>query len=162
MHIGIVVHSNSGHTLRVASELRRHLDEVGHSVRLEELEASAPVRGGTTEVISKTIPSLDECDTVVLGSPVNGGQMSGMMRGYLSQVPSLEGKRVAFLLTHFFPQAWGTRQTIEEMANLCESKGASVVGWADVRWPNLRRRQDIATAVEKLMALVSAPDAAMA
>lgn len=162
MSIGIIVHSNSGHTLRVATELKRRLHEGGHQARMEELKAGAPVQAGTREVIPKTIPRLEGYDTVVLGSPVNGGQMSAVVRGYLSQVPSLEGKRVALLLTHFFPRAWGARQTIEEMTRVCESKGAYVIGWADVRWPNLRRRRDIGLAVEKLIGLVSAPGASRA
>jgi len=153
--IGIVVHSNSGHTQTVAEELRDRLASDGLDVTLRRIETVGPARPGSTEVSLRSRPPLDGYDKLVIASPVNGGKMSAAMATYLNGVSSLEGQQVAFLLTHFLRRAWGAEQTIEQMTELCESKGASVIGWADVRWPNLRRRRDIRRAVGKLAEFLS-------
>jgi hypothetical protein len=72
------------------------------------------------------------------------------MMNYLEQVTSLQGKKVAFLVTHFFPQAWGANQTIAQMKAICESKGATVCGWGDVGWPRLGNKRRIAEVVDHL------------
>ena len=153
MTIGIVVHSHTGHTLSVARRLAEELSASGHAVTLEPLETVGPANPSAETAALKSPPPIDPYDVLVLGSPVNGGRMSGAMRSYLDQIPSLEGKRVAILLTHLLPHAWGARQTIEQMTEVCESKGATVIGTADVRWSSLRRRRQIAEAVQKLSEL---------
>jgi flavodoxin len=155
MKIGIVVHSNSGHTQTVAEELRDRLASNGLDVTLHPLKTAGTARPGTANISLRSRPTLAGYDRLVIGSPVNGGKMSAAMAAYLNGVPSLKGQQVAFLLTHFFRRAWGAEQTIERMAKLCESKGAGVMGWADVRWPNLRRRRDIRRAVDKLAEFLS-------
>jgi multimeric flavodoxin WrbA len=154
MRIGIIVYSRSGHTLSVARKLEERLAVDGHDVTLEQLETVEPLDLSATTAALKNHPPSDRHDALVLGSPVNGGRMSAPMRSFLDQVPSLDGKRVAMLLTHFFPRAWGANQTIEEMTEVCESKGANVVGSGGVRWTSLRRRRRVAETVEDLSDLV--------
>jgi len=148
--IGIIVYSRTGHTLSVAKRLEDRLMADGHDVTLEQLETVGPVDLSATTAALKTKPTIDPYDALVLGSPVNGGRMSAPMNSYLDQVRSLEGKRVALLLTHFFPQGWGANQTIEQMTEVCESKGATICGSGDVRWLSLRRQRQISQAVDSL------------
>jgi len=155
MKIGIVVHSKSGHTLAVAEELRDRLANDGLDVTLRQVKTAGTARPGSADVSLTSRPPLDGYGKLVLGSPVNGGSMSTAMATYLEGVSSLEGRHVAFLLTHLFPRAWGAEQTIEQMTKVCESKGARVIGWAYVRWLNLRRRRDIQRAVDKLTRFLS-------
>ncbi len=154
MTIGIIVYSHTGHTLSVARKLEKRLAADGHDVTLEQLETAGPVDLSATTAALKTKPPIDAHDALVLGSPVNGGRMSAAMKSYLDQIPSLAGKRVAILLTHFFPSAWGANQTIEQITEVCESKGATVIGSGDVRWFSLRRKRRIAEAVESLSDLL--------
>jgi menaquinone-dependent protoporphyrinogen IX oxidase len=150
VNIGIIVYSRTGHTLSVARKLEESLTKNGHHVTLKELETVGGVDLSATTAALKNKPPIGPYDALVLGSPVNGGRMSAPMHSYLDQVGSLEGKRIAFLLTHFFPRAWGTNQTIEQMTEVCESKGAAICGSGDVRWPSLRRRRQISRAVDNL------------
>ena len=154
MKIGIVVHSNSGHTLTVAEQLRDRLAADGLDVTLHQVEAAKLARPGSTSVSLRRRLALDGYDKLAIGSPVNGGSVSGPMATFLDGVPSLEGQHVAFVVTHFFRLGWGAEQAIEQMTELYESKGGTVIGWADVRWPNLRRRRDIRRAVDKLSSLL--------
>ena len=153
MKVGIIVHSHTGHTLSVARKLEARLSAVGHAVTLEQLEIAGPVDFSATTAALKTRPAIDPYEALVLGSPVNGAHMSAAMKGYLDQIPSLQGKKVALLLTHFFFQGWGANQTIAQMTEACQSKGAAVLGSGTVRWTSLRRRRQIASAVDSLSAL---------
>jgi len=150
VNIGIIVFSHTGHTLKVTRKLKERLTADGHDVTLEELEPVEPLNLSATTAPLKRIPAIDEYEALVLGSPVNGAQMSAPMKSYLDQTPSLQGKQVALLLTHFFPSQWGANQTIAQMTEACESKGATVIGSGDVRWMSLRRRRQIAQAVDSV------------
>jgi hypothetical protein len=119
-------------------------------VTLEQLEIAGPVNLSATTAALRAAPATDPFDALVFGSPVKGGRMSAAMNSYLEQIPSLQGKQVALLLTHFLFQGWGANQTIEQMTAACESKGAAVRRSGTVRWTSLRRRRQIARAVDSL------------
>jgi flavodoxin len=150
VNIGIIVHSRTGHTLSVAEKLREKLSARGHVAVLEQLETAGPVELSAAVATLRTTPAIDTYDALVLGSPVNGGRMSAAMNSYIDQIPSLRGKKVVLLLTHFFFPAWGANQTIEQMRRICEQKGAPVCGSGCVRWSSLRRRRQISMAVDAL------------
>lgn len=150
MKIGIIVYSHTGHTLSVAVALKEKLSVAGHTVNLERVEIYGPDRPGTTNVSLKTKPRIDTYDALVFGSPVRGGMVSPAMTSYLEQIASLQGKKVACLVTHFFPPQWGANQTINQMKAICESKGATVCGWGDVGWPRLGNKWRIAVVVDRL------------
>lgn len=154
MRIGVVVYSHTGHTLTVAERLKERLSEIGHSVTLERLESVGPVSPSAERGELRTKPFVGGYDALVLGSPVRGGRMSAPMRSYLEQVPSLEGKKVACLVTGVFPAVWGRNQTLAEMEEACESKGAEVCGSGSVGWFSLRRKRQISRIVDRLSGLL--------
>jgi menaquinone-dependent protoporphyrinogen IX oxidase len=153
MNIGIVVYSQTGHTLSVAMQLKEKLSAAGHAVNLERVEAAGPVGPAETGIRLKTKPEIDAYDGVVFGSPVIGGAMPPAMSSYMAQITSLQDKKVACLVTHFFRPAWGADQTISQMTDICESKGATVCGAGNVRWFQLRRKCKIAEVVEDMSRL---------
>ena len=147
MNIGIIVYSHTGHTLSVAMKLKEALSASGHRATLEPLETVVPLQMGDTTATLKAMPAVGDYDALVFACPVRGGTPAPPMRVYLEQGPSLEGKRVALLVTGFFPAKWGREQTLAQMQALCESKGATVCGSGSVQWPTLSRKQQISTAV---------------
>ena len=154
MNIGIIVYSRNGHTRMAAARLREALSAAGHAVTLVELETVGPLPRSATTAELKSIPSVDAYEAVVLACPVQGGVPAPPMRVYLEQVASLQGKKVALLVGGFFPAGWGRNQTVAALKAMCESKGATVLGAATVRWSSLRRKRQIAEAVESLCALL--------
>ena len=151
MNIGMIVYSETGHTLSVAVKLQQRLAAAGHQVALERLETVAPLTMGATTARLKSRPPIEPYDALVLGTPVRGGAPSPPMAAYLAQTPSLHGKRVALLVTGFFPYTWGRQQTLARLKETCEAKGATVCGAGSVRWPSLTRRRQIAAAVDSLV-----------
>jgi flavodoxin len=149
-NIGIIVHSHTGHTLSVAMKLKEKLSAAGHVVTLEQVETAGPVKLSATSAELKTRPAIDTYDALVFGSPVHGGRMSAAMTSYLEQITSLQGKRAACLVTHFFHREWGGNQTIKLMKEVCESKGATVCGSGSVGWLSLGRKRRISKVVDNL------------
>jgi hypothetical protein len=117
------------------------------------VEAAGPVSPAEASVRLKTRPEVAPYDAVVFGSPVMGGTLPPAMSGYMSQLPSLQGKKVACLVTHFFRPAWGADQTIAQMEELCRSKDATICGAGNVKWCQLHRKRQIDEVVERMSRL---------
>lgn len=101
----------------------------------------------------KTKPATAPYDAIVFACPVRGGTVPPPMQRYLEQIPSLQGKQVACLVTHFFKREWGANQVLAALREICESKGVMVCGVGDVRWFNLHRKRQIAQVVEEFSRL---------
>lgn len=153
MNIGIIVYSRTGHTLSVAMQLKETLAAAGHTVNLEQVEILGSDEMGVTVVQLKTRPETAPYDGLVFASPVRGGAMPPAMTSYLEQITSLQGKKIVCLVTHFFPPGLGTNQTLSQMEEICESKGATVYGSGEVGRPRLGLKRRIANVVDDLSRL---------
>jgi len=154
MKIGVIYYSYSGHTALVVDQLVAAFIEVGDQVEKVALETLSPLQLHTRTAPLKAIPDVGEYDALILGSPVHGGYMAAPMRSFLDSVRTLEGKPVAFLLTHFLPRKWGAIQVIEVMEGLCWEKGAKILGSADVTWFGLGRKGKISDAIHQLQKML--------
>ena len=153
MKIGIMLYSRTGNTRQVASRLQEKLAASGHEVTLEELETRHSTPPSAEIVELKSYPSIDGYDALIFAAPVWGGQPAGPMTGFLQQLTSLQGKKIAGLTTGFFPAKWGSNQALEKMAGICRSKGADVAGSGSVTWFSLSRGRQISETVEHLSQL---------
>lgn len=150
MNIGIIVYSQTGNTYSVALKLQERLAMAGHTVTLERIEVIGQVAPGRP-VQFQTLPDIEPYDALVFGAPVHGFSLCQPMSGYLEQVGSLHGKKIACLVTQGFPYPWlGGNRAIRQMRRLCESKGATVCGSGIVNWMNKRREQQIAEVTDRL------------
>jgi flavodoxin len=129
----LIVYSQTGHTLAVAQELEAALAEAGHTVALEQIEPTGRVGPGQTDVTLAVSPAIDGYDALVLGASTWGATMASPMAGYLAQIDSLEGKTVALLVTGALPAGRGRNQTLAQMKEMYEAKGATVAGTGSVR-----------------------------
>lgn len=153
MNIGIIVYSQTGNTYSVALKLKEKLAAVGHAVTLERIEVAGEVTPGKP-VQFKMLPDAGPYDALIFGAPVQAFSLCQPMSGYLKQVASLQGKKVACLVTQGLPYAWlGGNRAIRQMSRLCEAKGATVCGAGIVNWMNKRREQQIADVVDQLSGL---------
>ncbi len=150
MNIGIIVYSQTGNTLSVATRLREKLAAAGHAVTLERIEVIGDVAPGRP-VQFKTLPNPEPYDALVFGAPVQAFSLCQPMLGYLKQIPSLQGKKVVCLMTQGFPYPWlGGNRAVRQMTRICESRGATVCGAGIVNWMNKRREQQIVQVVDEL------------
>ena len=154
MKVGIIVHSFSGNTLAVAQELREELISLGHSVNLEQVTAFNEEPSAARNIQLKTIPNIYGYDALIFGAPVRGFSLSPVMKSYLSQIPSLKGKKVSCFVTQFFPFTWmGGNRTISQIKEVCELKDVNVLQTGIVNWSHRERDKKITEVVKKLSKL---------
>ncbi len=140
VRIGIVVHSETGNTLAVARQLQERLHAAGHAADVERLKLSGKPQDKNVRVVDP--PDTGVYDALVFGAPVHGFAVSQGMAAYLTQIPSLQGKKVACFVTKGLPFAGtGGNQAVARMRQLCESKGATVCETGIVIWRGQREKQ---------------------
>jgi flavodoxin len=151
MKIGIIVHSQTGHTSSVAEKLKEKLAAAGHVVNIERI---TPVGGEQKDIKNiriEKLPDIGAYDALALGAPVHAFSVSPVMAAYLKQLPSLNNKKVAVFVTKGLPFAWtGGNNAIGQMKKACESSGGVVVCTGIVNWSGKGRDSQIADVVEKL------------
>jgi len=154
MNIGIIIYSNTGNTQYVAIKLQEKLIAAGHSADIERIIPLGSVHPRVKNLQLRISPGVKSYDAVVFGAPVMAFSLCPAMTVYLSQLESLETKKVAFLLTKFLPfYQTGANQAVEIMNRVCETKGAEVLGFGVVFWSSLRREQHIIDVVSGLSRL---------
>ncbi len=153
MKMGIIVHSQTGHTYSVAQKLKEKLSAGGHQVEIEQLRLAGGQQISDKNSKIANPPDVSRYKAVIFGAPVHGFSLSKVMTIYLNQVPSLAGKNVACFITKGLPFGWtGGNRAIGQMKKICESKWGMVSGTGIIIW-NKNREKQIADVVEKLSAL---------
>jgi hypothetical protein len=151
MKIGIVVYSQTGHTLSVAEKLKEKLASAGHSVDLKLIAVVGGRKSGERDFQFEALPDLSTYEGLVFGSAVEAFSLSPVLSRYLQQIESLQGKAVSCLVTQQFPFPWmGGNHAIRQMRRTCEKKGAAVRTSGIVNWAKSRRESTMAKAVERL------------
>ncbi len=151
MKIGIIIHSHSGNTLSVAQKIKDRLAAAGHSVNLEQVTA---VNGDPKEarnVQLKDIPDTSKYDLLIFGAPVWAFSLSPVMKLYLSQLPSMQGKKIGCFVTQQLRfRFMGGNNAISQMKKACQSKGGSIYETGIVNWSHKQREARIEEVVQKL------------
>lgn len=151
MKVGIIIHSHTGNTLSVAQKLRDSLLTAGHSVNLERVTVVNENPSAAGNVQLQSIPDTRDYDVLIFGAPVRAFSLSPVMKAYLSQLPSLQGKKAGVFVTQFFPSPWmGGSRAINQMKKACESKGINVSETGIVNWSNKQREKMISDVLVKL------------
>jgi len=153
MRIGIIVHSHTGNTLSIAQKLKEILEANGNSVNLEQVTA---VNENPSEknIQLKSIPDTEGYDALIFGAPVWAFSLSPVMKAYLSQLPSLSGKKVSCFVTQQLPYPFmGGNRAIKEFKKGCEIKGTDVSETGIVNWSSKQREKKISDIIQKFSRL---------
>ena len=154
MKIGIIIHSQTGHTYSVAQKLKEKLSADGHAVDIKQLRLAGGQQNPGKDSKIENPPDLSGYDRVIFGAPVHAFSLSKVMTIYLTQVSSLAGKTVACFVTKGLPFGWtGGSRAIDQMKEICESKWAMVSGTGIVVW-NKSREKQIDALVEEFSGLI--------
>jgi flavodoxin len=135
MKIGIVVFSYTGNTASAAEEIKKSLVKKGHTVRIEKIETDGDAQKMRNDIKFRTIPKTGQYDALIFGSPVWAFHLNPIMNRYLSDIPSLEGKKSAVYVTKDLKPHWtGGNQSVRKMKKLVEKKGGKVLGTGIIVW----------------------------
>ena len=151
MKIGIIVYSQTGHTLGVSEKLKTALDKAGHQAAVDKVEISGePHRGASAFTVSKA-PDASLYDAVIFASPVQAFSLAVPMKKYMQELPDLTGKKTLCFVTKQLPFKWtGGRHALSEMSSFCTAAGAKPVGTDLVIWSSSQLEADIDAAVQRL------------
>jgi len=151
MNIGIIVYSQTGHTLEVAEKIQERLIGEGHSVNLGRITVVGDRTPKTKTFDLDNCPDTAPYDAIIFGSAVEAFSLSQVLSRYLNQIDTLQGKQVSCLVSQQFPYPWmGGNRAIGQMKKICQSKGASIQTTGVVNWAKSRRDKTIAEAVARL------------
>ena len=154
MNIGIIVYSNTGNTLSAAKKLQEKLVADGHAVNIEQVTVTGEVSPGKKDFQFTAVPDPDPYEAIIFGAPVHAFSLCSVMEDYLKQLTSLQGKKVAFLVTKQLPFYWtGGNRTASQMKKLCEDKGAETLGSGIVICSKSRREASEKRAAENISQL---------
>lgn len=154
MNIGIIVHSQTGHTLSVAEKLKQSLLLKGHSVTIERV-TTVNESSRASNIQLQTIPIVEEYDCLFLGAPVWGYSLSPVMILYLTQLTTLKDKKIGCFVTESFPYPWmGGSRAVNQMKILCEQKGALASKIGVVNWSSRKRINKIDAVIENAINLL--------
>ncbi|RDU22526.1 flavodoxin family protein [Anaerosacchariphilus polymeriproducens] len=144
MKVGIIVYSKTGNTLSVAERLKEKLIKKGCSVNLEQIETVNENPSESKNFELKNIPNIKDYDILFFGAPVWAFSLSGVMNAYLSQIPSLMGKKAGVFVTQHFPYSWmGGNHSVKKMKTTCQQKGAVIVDTGVINWSHKKREDQI-------------------
>jgi len=151
MHVGIVVHSKTGNTLSVAQKIQKELEAKGHTAEIQRVTARNEEPKSAADIVLSSAPDVTPYDALIFGAPVHAFSLSLVMKAYLSQLPSLEGKKVACFITQQIAKPFfGGKRTIKQMVALCGRKGAEVELTGTVGWSAKNRDEQIAGVAAKM------------
>lgn len=154
MKIGIIVFSQTGHTLSVAERLAGALRAKGQEVAIARVEPVETKPNSSAPVKLKVAPDVSPYDAVIFASPVQGFTLARVMKFYLTGITDLTGKKVACFVTQHLKRAWmGGNRSVRMIDAACREKGAVVGASGIVHWSSADRESQIAALVEKLSAL---------
>lgn len=151
MKIGLIIYSQTGHTLEVAERLRSALTDAGHEVKLEQITAEASNPKEPLNVTLQYAPDASAYDLLYFGAPVQAFSLCPAMKAYLRQAASLRGKRVGCFTTQQLKFAWmGGNRAIRQMSDAIAQKGGEVAASGIVHWSHPQRETMIQRVVNEL------------
>ncbi|MEL7609467.1 MAG: flavodoxin domain-containing protein [Bacillota bacterium] len=154
MNVGIIVYSHTGNTLSVAQKLEQALRANGHAASVARVESVHNDPRASGPVKLKSAPDVDAYDAVIFASPVQAFSLAPVMKLYLSQVSSLEGKKVCCFVTQQLKKAWlGGNHAVRQIESACKGKGADIAVSGVVNWSGETRDRQIADIVGRLSAI---------
>jgi flavodoxin len=155
MKIGIIVHSQTGNTLKVAEKIHDNLVAHGKDVELIRLMTLGDVEKMTNPVQLDHLPNVDHFDTLIFGGWIQAFNLHQGMTMFLQQLPPLNEKQITCFITQFFPFKWmGGNIGLSKMKKIVTSKGGKVITSGIVNWS---RKKTLETQIETVANIISKP-----
>ena len=156
MKIGLIVHSETGHTLGIAKEIEKALNKSGHTVDLESVVAKSQKPWKENLPKLGEVPDPKGYDVLILGAPVWGFTLSLVMSEYLFHVRPLECDRLVLFSTGALHRWLGGNRAVKKMAHLSRVPDSKIVKAGSVRFPRNKKPKYIDQVVENVVNAVNA------
>lgn len=155
MKIGIIVFSKTNNTFSVADRLRMALAEKGLDVEIQRIIPESDDPGVKPPIVFTNQPEVSPYDVIIFASPVWAFSLAVVMKEYLEQVSSLQGKRVfSFVTKQLASKFTGGTKANRQIKSAVALKGGTVEKSFIVSWKNKKRDEEIASLVAEILKVV--------
>ncbi|MBD3322077.1 MAG: flavodoxin [Chitinivibrionales bacterium] len=153
MNIGIIVYSQTGHTVAVARAVADILRKKGHDVDIQLLRTKGAVKPRNSGFTIVNPPELDEFDALIFGTPVWAFTAAPVVIKFLKSIETLKGKKTLPFAVKGLPFNWtGGNQAINRMTEMLVLNGADVCEGEIVHYgikPNEEKMQALASRISE-------------
>ena len=154
MNIGIIVHSQSGHTAAAAKAIAERFRANGHEVDIKLLMTTGMAKPGSRKFSICNAPEEEEInqfEAILFGGPVWGFKASPVIREYLQWLKKLEGKKVLSFVTMASPwKSLGGNQALHTMNEELRASGGTVLPGEILRYFFGFNKQRLNETVERI------------
>ena len=151
MKIGMIVFSKTNNTFSVADRLRAALAEKELDVEIERIIPENDDPGAKPPIVFTNNPDVSPYDVVIFASPVWAFSLAVVMKEYLEQIGSLQGKKVfSFVTKQLASKFTGGNKANKQIKSAVESKGGTVEKAFVIGWKNKNREAEIDTLIAEI------------
>lgn len=144
MNAGIIVHSHTGNTLLVAKRVEEALLTQGHNVTIARVSAVNEEPNSKKPLVLKDKPDTKPYDYIILCAPVRAFSLSPVMKAYLLQLSSLQGKKLSCFVTQHLSKPWmGGNRAVKQMAHHIGRLDGTLLHTGIINWTNKTRSEQI-------------------
>jgi flavodoxin len=155
MKIGVIVFSKTNNTFSVADRLRAALAEKGLDVEIERIVPENDDPGAKPPIVFTNNPDVSPYDVVIFASPVWAFSLAVVMKEYLEQVGSLQGKKVfSFVTKQLASKFTGGIKANRQIKSAVVEKGGTVEKSFIVSWKNKKREEEIDSFIAEILKAV--------
>lgn len=153
MKIGIVIHSQSGHTAQIAKFLGNAFTGKGHEVDISLLRTSGKVTPRSSSFELKSIPDVTDCDLILLGGPVWAFSASPVILRFINSLGRLTGKNVLCFVTKGLPFLWtGGTQALSKMNEELALSDATILDGEIMHLIGMPKEEKVKPVIEGIVA----------
>jgi flavodoxin len=128
MKVGIIVHSQSGHTVTFARAIAERLSKAGIEYDIELLRTKGIVKPRKKHVEFLRLPDISGYDIVLFGAPVWAFTISPAIIAFMRTIKSLKGKKALPFITHsLFAKVCGAERALKIMGAELEELSADLL-----------------------------------
>jgi flavodoxin len=154
MNIGIIIHSQSGHTAALAKAIAEKFRANNHEVDIKLLLTSGLNKPGSRNFTISNTPEEEDInlyDAILFGGPVWGFKASPVIMEYLRWLKKLNGKKAMGFVTMASPwKSLGGTRAIRAMNEELEASGSTVLAGEMVQYLFGFNKQKLQEAVERI------------
>ena len=155
MKIGMIVFSKTNNTFSVADRLRTALAEKGLDVEIERIIPENDDPGAKPPIVFTNNPDVSPYDMVIFASPVWAFSLAVVMKEYLEQIGSLQGKKVfSFVTKQLASKFTGGNKANKQIKSAVESKGGTVEKAFVISWKNKNREAEIDDLIAEIIRVI--------
>jgi multimeric flavodoxin WrbA len=159
VNIGIIIHSQSGHTAKMATAIAERFRKAGHETSVICLMTTGLIKPNSRRFTICNIPEqeeIDSFDAILFGGPVWSFSLSPVIRKCLGSLIGMEQKKTLGFVTHSLPKFFGANNAVRAMSRILAAAGAETLPGEALSYFLGFNKKKLAETIERIFASVTA------